>query len=178
MRTGLKKGATGLQTVYDVFGVCPLGFGIVDPTAGGALVTAYLSGKDLKSLLEFFLADDPTLPGQYFPRVSGMRVRYDTSRPKYDQVTEIQRGDLESGYRKIDLASKDTPLYSVSCNIYIGKFAAAIPRLTGAKLALVPKNRAGAPLKSRAEALDDPRTSTGPYVLPPRWRSAAQRDVR
>src|SRR5262249_39818499 len=99
VRTGLKKGATGLQTVYDVFGVCPLGFGIVDPTAGGALVTAYLSGKDLKSLLEFFLADDPTLPGQYFPRVSGMRVRYDTSRPKYDQVTEIQRGDLESGYR-------------------------------------------------------------------------------
>ena len=105
LRTGLTKGATGIQTVYDVFGIAPLGFGIVDPTAGGALVTGYFSGKDLKSLMEFFLVDSPTLPGQYFPRVSGLRVYYDKSRPPYDQVTEIQLGDLESGYRGIDLTS-------------------------------------------------------------------------
>ena len=55
----------------------------------------------------------------------------------------------------------------MSCNIYVGVIVAAIPRLSGGRLDLVPKNRAGAPLQSRVDALDDPRTSTGPYVLPP-----------
>ena len=59
------------------------------------------------------------------------------------------------------------PLYSVSCNIYVGVIVAAVPRLSGGQLELVPKNRTGAPLQSRVEALDDPRASTGPYVLPP-----------
>jgi 5'-nucleotidase len=42
----------------------------------------------------------------------------------------------------------------------------AIPKYTKGKLALVPKNKKGQPLKSRVEALDDPRDST-PDLLPP-----------
>jgi 5'-nucleotidase len=43
----------------------------------------------------------------------------------------------------------------------------AIPKYTKGKLALVPKNKAGQPLKSRVEALDAPRDSNTPYLLPP-----------
>jgi 5'-nucleotidase/UDP-sugar diphosphatase len=39
MRAGLTRGKSGVQTVYDVFAVAPLGAGIVDTTAGSALVT-------------------------------------------------------------------------------------------------------------------------------------------
>ena len=42
----------------------------------------------------------------------------------------------------------------------------AIPKYTKGKLALVAKNKDGQPLKSRVEALDDPRHDT-PYMLPP-----------
>ena len=35
-----RKGKSGVQTVYDVFAVAPLGAGVIDPTAGSALVTA------------------------------------------------------------------------------------------------------------------------------------------
>ena len=42
----------------------------------------------------------------------------------------------------------------------------AIPKYTKGKLALVPKNKEGQPLKSRVEALDDPRSDT-PDLLPP-----------
>jgi 5'-nucleotidase len=42
----------------------------------------------------------------------------------------------------------------------------AIPKYTKGKLALVPKNKEGQPLKSRVDALDDPRGNT-PYLLPP-----------
>jgi 5'-nucleotidase/UDP-sugar diphosphatase len=149
-----------------VFGVAPLGAGVVDSTAGSALVTAWFTGKELKNMLEFLLVDSPAHPGEYFPRTSGMRFRYDPSRPKFDVVTAIELGDLDRGYRAIDITGKDTRLYSLTCSLYIGMTLAAIPKYTKGALALVPKNREGQPLTSRVEALEDPRSST-PDMLPP-----------
>jgi 5'-nucleotidase len=37
MRAGLRRGKSGVQTVYDVFSVAPLGAGVIDSTAGSAL---------------------------------------------------------------------------------------------------------------------------------------------
>jgi 5'-nucleotidase len=166
MRAGFTRGKSGVQTVYDVFAVAPLGAGVVDPTAGSALVTGYFTGQELKHLLEFFLVDNPAHPGEYFPRSSGMRFNYDPSRPKFDVVTAIEMGDLDRGYRTIDITGKDDRLYSLTCPLYLGLIVAAIPKYTKGKLALVPKNKEGQPLKSRVEALDDPREDT-PYLLPP-----------
>jgi 5'-nucleotidase/UDP-sugar diphosphatase len=81
MRSSLIRGKSGVQTVYDVFAVAPLGAGVVDTTAGSTLVTGYFTGQELKNMLEFFLVDNPAHPGEYFPRASGMRFRYDASRP-------------------------------------------------------------------------------------------------
>lgn len=41
MRAGLTRGKSGVQTVYDVYAMAPLGAGVVDTTAGSALVTGY-----------------------------------------------------------------------------------------------------------------------------------------
>ena len=106
MRAGLTRGKSGVQTVCDVFAVAPLRAGVVDPTAGSALVTGYFTGLELKNLLEFLLVDNPTHPGEYFPRSSGMRFRYDPSRPKFDVVTAIELGDLDRGYRAIDICNE------------------------------------------------------------------------
>jgi len=43
----------------------------------------------------------------------------------------------------------------------------AIPKYTKGKLALVPKKKNGTPLKSRVGALEAPRASNTPYLLPP-----------
>jgi 5'-nucleotidase len=166
MRAGFTRGKSGVQTVYDVFAVAPLGAGVVDPTAGSALVTAYFTGQELKHLLEFFLVDSPAHPGEYFPRSSGMRFRYDSSRPKFDVVTAIELGDIDRGYGAIDITGKDERLYSLTCSLYLGLIVVAIPKYTKGKLTLVPKNKEGQPLQSRVEALDDPREDT-PYLLPP-----------
>jgi 5'-nucleotidase len=95
-----------------------------------------------------------------------MRFRYDHSRPKFDVVTAIELGDLDRGYRAIDMGGKDDRQYSLTCPLYLGLIIVAIPKYTKGTLALVPKNRAGQPLKSRVEALEDPRSET-PYLLPP-----------
>ncbi len=166
MRAGLTRGKSGVQTVYDVFAVAPLGAGVVDPTAGSALVTGYFTGLEIKNLLEFLLVDNPAHPGEYFPRASGMRFRYDQSRPKFDVVTAIELGDVDRGYRAIDITGKDERLYSLTCPLMLGLIVMAIPKYTKGKLTLVPKNKEGQPLKSRVEALDDPRSDT-PDLLPP-----------
>ena len=162
----LTRGKSGVQTVYDVFAVAPLGAGVVDTAAGSALVTGYFTGQELKNLLEFLLVDNPAHPGEYFPRTSGMRFRYDPSRPKFDVVTDIELGDLDRGYREIDITGKDQRLYSLTCPLMLGQIIVAIPKYTKGKLALVPKNKQGQPLKSKVEALDDPRSDT-PDLLPP-----------
>jgi len=167
MRSPLTRGKSGVQTVYDVFAVAPLGDGIADTTAGSALVTAYFTGADLKSILEFHLIENPMQPGQFFPRASGMRFTYDKSRPAFDVVTTIEIGDLDRGYRKIDITGKDSTLYSLTCPLYLGLFIVAIPKYTKGKLTLVPKKKDGQPLKSRTEALEVPRGNT-PDLLPPR----------
>lgn len=167
MRAPLARGKSGVQTVYDVFAVAPLGDGIVDTTAGSALVTAWFTGEELKNILEFCLLENPAHPGEYFPRVSGMRFFYDKSRKPFDVVTAIETGDIDQGYRSIEIKGKEQQLYSLTCPLYLALFIVAIPKYTKGKLTVVPKNKAGTPLKSRTEALDLPRGST-PDLLPPK----------
>jgi 5'-nucleotidase/UDP-sugar diphosphatase len=126
----------------------------------------YLTGQELKHILEFLLIDNPVHPGETFPRTSGMRFRYDLSRPRFDVVTAIELGDFDKGYNAIDITGKDARLYSLTCSLYVGKILVAIPTFTKGKLFLVPKNKEGRPLTSKVEALDDPRHGT-PDLLPP-----------
>jgi 5'-nucleotidase len=167
VRAPLLRGKTGVLTVYDVFAVAPLGAGVLDMTAGSTLVTGYFTGRELKNMLEFFLVDNPTHPGEYFPRASGMRFRYDKSRPALDVVTAIELGDLDRGYKAIDIGGSDTRLYSLTCSLYLGVILVAIPKYTKGKLALVARNKAGQPLASKVEALDAPRENSGYLLAPP-----------
>jgi 5'-nucleotidase len=95
-----------------------------------------------------------------------MRFRYDLSRPKFDVVTAIELGDLDRGYKAIDITGKDTRLYSVTMPLMLGVLLVAIPKYTKGKLALVAKNKEGRQLASKVEALDAPRENSG-YLLPP-----------
>ncbi len=166
MRSGLIRGKSGVQTVYDVFAVAPLGAGVVDMTAGSTLMTGYFTGQELKNMLEFFLVDNPAHPGEYFPRTSGMRFRYDPSRPQFDVVTAIEMGDLDRGYRAIDISGKDARLYSLTTPLMLAMILVAIPKYTKGKLPLVAKNKDGQPLASKVEALDDPRGDTPDLLAP------------
>jgi 5'-nucleotidase / UDP-sugar diphosphatase len=145
MHAGFSRGKSGVQTVYDVFSVAPLGAGVVDPTAGSALVTAYFTGRELKHLLEFLLVDNPVHPGEYFPRSSGMRFRYDPSRQKFDVATAIELGDLDRGYHSIDITGTDELLYSLSCPLYFGFIAVAIPKYTKGCWRWCPRTRRVSP---------------------------------
>jgi len=167
VRAPLLRGKSGILTVYDVFAVAPLGAGVLDKTAGSTLVTAYFTGRELKNLLEFFLVDNPTHPGEYFPRTSGLRFRYDKSRPALDVVTAVELGDLDRGYNAIDISGQDPRLYSLTCSLYVGVILVAIPKYTKGKLVVAAKNKEGRQLASRVEALETPRENSGYLLAPP-----------
>jgi len=69
---------------------------------------------------------------------------------------EEDHGDLDRGCRAIDISGKDERLCSLTCPLMIALFLVAIPKYTNGKLTLVPKNRAGQPLKNKVEALENP----------------------
>lgn len=165
MRNGLVRGNTGIQTVYDVFSVAPAGSGVLDTTPGSTLVTGYLTGKELKNVLEFCLASSPARPGDYFPRASGMRFTYNLDRPQFDLVTEVALGDLDRGYTPIDTTGANSQIYGVTCPLFFALMVIAIPKFTDGKLALVAKNKHGRPLQSRVEAIAVPARFT-PDLLP------------
>jgi 5'-nucleotidase/UDP-sugar diphosphatase len=166
MRNGLSRGNTGVQSVYDVFAVAPLGTGVLDTTPGNTLVTGYLTGKEIKNVLEFCLSGSPARPGDYFPRASGLRFTYDPVRPKFDMVTEVALGDLDRGYSAIDMTGGDDQIYGVTCPLFFALMVIAIPKFTGGKLALVSKNKHGQPLQSRIEAIAVPAPVTPDLPLP------------
>jgi 5'-nucleotidase/UDP-sugar diphosphatase len=170
------RGKSGVQTVYDVFSVMPLGAGVVDPTAGSALMTVYLDGQNVKHVLDFFLIEIPGheyLVGELFPRSSGLRFRYDSSRPTFDVVTAIEVGDLEHGYRAIDITGADPRLYSVVVPEFFAKIAVNIPKYSKGKLPLVFKSKTGQPFNDRVETIDYnagagiPFGGATPDLLPP-----------
>jgi 5'-nucleotidase / UDP-sugar diphosphatase len=72
------------------------------------------------------LIGNPNQPGQYFPRVSGMRFHYDLSRPTLDAATQIELGDRAHGYHTIDISEASSGLYGVVCNLYCGLMLVAI----------------------------------------------------
>jgi 5'-nucleotidase len=166
MRNGLSRGNTGVQSVYDVFAVAPLGTGVLDTTPGNTLVTGYLTGKEIKNVLEFCLSGSPARPGDYFPRTSGLRFTYDPARPKFDMVTEVALGDLDRGYSAIDITGGDDQIYGVTCPLFFALMVIAIPKFTGGKLALVSKNKHGQPLQTRIEAIAVPAPVTPDLPLP------------
>ena len=93
VRAGLLKGTSGVQTAYDVFLLAPLGIGVADQSAGGSLVVAYFTGREIKNCLEFFLAGQSKLAGT----VLSARLRHAVSLRLVS--TEIRRGDPDRAWR-------------------------------------------------------------------------------
>jgi 5'-nucleotidase len=138
---------------------------VLDLTPGSTLVTGYLTGKELKNVLEFCLAGSSARPGDYFPRASGLRFTYDPARPQFDLVTEVALGDLDRGYTAIDITGADSQIYGVTSPLFFALMVTAIPKFTDGRLALVAKNKHGQPLQSRVEAIAVPAQVT-PDLLP------------
>jgi 5'-nucleotidase len=153
LRDDLIKGRHGVQSVSDLFRIAPLGIGQFDDEPGYPMIKAYLSAREIKSLLEVLLLAYHLRSDSYYPRVSGLRFSYNPWRVPFDRVSRIEIGDAERGYR--ELALDDTHLYSIAATSYVGSFTWLVPELTKGLLDLVPKDAEGRPLARIEDAIVD-----------------------
>ncbi|SDO78290.1 bifunctional metallophosphatase/5'-nucleotidase [Ectopseudomonas guguanensis] len=159
IRDDLLKGRNGVQDVSDLFRIAPLGIGHFDDEPGYPMIKAYVSAREIKSLLEVLLLAYQLRDSQsYYPRVSGVRFSYNPWRVPFDRVSRIEIGDPVRGYRELDL--NDTRLYSIGATSYVGSFTWLVPDLTKGLLEVIPKDAEGRPLPRIEDAIvdQDPET--------------------
>ncbi|WP_175253041.1 bifunctional UDP-sugar hydrolase/5'-nucleotidase [Pseudomonas sp. BMW13] len=159
IRDDLIKGRHGVQEVSDLFRIAPLGIGQFDDEPGYPMIKAYVSAREIKSLLEvLLLAYQLRDSDSYYPRVSGVRFTYNPWRVPFDRVSRIEIGDPVKGYRDLDL--DDTRLYSIGATSYVGSFTWLVPDLTKGLLDVIPKDAAGRPLPRIEDAIVDQEPNT------------------
>lgn len=159
IRDDLIKGRHGVQDVSDLFRIAPLGIGQFDDEPGYPMIKAYVSAREIKSLLEvLLLAYQLRDSDSYYPRVSGVRFTYNPWRVPFDRVSRIEIGDPVKGYRDLDL--DDTRLYSIGATSYVGSFTWLVPDLTKGLLDVIPKDAAGRPLPRIEDAIVDQEPNT------------------
>ena len=154
IRDNLIMGRHGVQAVSDVFRIAPLGVGELDDAPGYPLIKVYVSGQELKNLLEvLLLAYQMRESKSYYPRVSGLRFSYNPWRVPFDRVSRIELGDPVKGYTPLDL--DDTRLYSIGATSYVGSFTWLVDDLTKGLLSVQPKDAQGQPLAQLKAAIID-----------------------
>jgi 5'-nucleotidase/UDP-sugar diphosphatase len=154
IRDNLIKGRHGVQGVSDLFRIAPLGIGELDDAPGYPLIKVYVSGQELKNVLEvLLLAYQMRDSKSYYPRVSGLRFSYNPWRVPFDRVSRIEIGDPLKGYTALDL--QDSRLYSIGATSYVGSFTWLINDLSKGLLSVQPKDAQGRPLSELKAAIID-----------------------
>jgi 5'-nucleotidase len=141
-RDEILAGTTGIQLPSDLFRVFPLGKGVGDDLPGYSMSKVFVTGRELKNILEVMLLAPRISSGNY-PYWSGIRFRYNTARVPLDQVFEVEVGNDEEGYELIPLTKDESRLYSVVTNAYVLEFFGLIKDITKGILKVVPKHADG-----------------------------------
>ncbi len=145
VRDEIMKGKEGKQLPSDLFQIFPLGISDVDGSMGYSMCKCFVTGRELKNILEAMLIAKST-SSDYFPYWSGVRYKINTLRMPLDRVYEIELGNDKDGFKKIDLNKDPSKLYGLVTNNYVMKFFGVIKSSTMGLLKVVPKLADGTPV--------------------------------
>jgi len=126
----------GLITNSDVFRVLSLGLG-PDGLPGYPLLTAYLSGEEIKQLMEVETTIS-RLKRDAHLQISGAKLTYNPNRTPFDRVLSVNI--IEEGVDRTLLPNR---LYRVAMNYYCAQMVDYITRVSYGLLKMEPKDREG-----------------------------------
>ncbi len=130
----------GAVTVSDVFNAASLGIG-ADGVPGYPLVSVYLTGEDLKTVLEIDASVTPLMSAaQLFS--SGVEYSFNTSRMIFNKVTD-------SALRRADGTTEaivDDQLYHVVTGLYCGQMLGAVEDTSFGLLSVTARDESGQPI--------------------------------
>jgi 5'-nucleotidase/UDP-sugar diphosphatase len=131
----------GIQTASDLFRVMPLGSG-KDNIPGYALSRLYVTGKELKSILEILLVAGKSDPQNYC-YYSGISVRYNPDKGLLKKIIQIQIVNKDGTYTSVDFSKKNNTLYSITADSYMLEFIGIIKKMSFGLINVIPKDISG-----------------------------------
>ena len=149
----IKPGATGKQSLADIFRVIPMGSG-KDDIPGYPLARIYVTGKELKGIMEVLYLAPSSSPDNYI-YFAGLRATFDPEKGLLKKITSIETGDSEKGFTPVDWSKKNKKLYSLTANTYLLEFVGIIKKLSHSLVKVTLKNEKGEPLQSIYDAMID-----------------------
>ncbi len=138
----------GQITPADIFRVAPLGSG-KDSIPGYALAKIYLTGNELKKLMEVVVMAQ--VPGDdSYINYSGIKLEVDKDKMMLHKVRKVWLGDEELNFDK-----SNEKLYSVVASTYLLAFVGEIKKMSKGLVKIVPKDKNGAVISDMTKQVID-----------------------
>lgn len=131
----------GKLTAPDIFRVMSLGSG-KDNVPGYALARMYITGKELKSVLEILQIAYKSSPDDYC-YYSGLSVQYNPEKGLFKKIKKIDIIHKDGSKTNVDFSKKNKKLYSVTANSYMLEFMGIIKKMSFGLVNVVPKDENG-----------------------------------
>jgi 5''-nucleotidase/2'',3''-cyclic phosphodiesterase and related esterases len=143
----------GILTAPDIFRVMSLGSG-EDDVLGYALSRMYVTGKELKNILEILQVAYKSSPDNYC-YYSGIRIEYDPDKGLFKKIKKIDIVHSDGRVVNVDFSKKNKTLYSVTANSYMLEFMGIIKKMSFGLINVSPKDEAGNKIKDMKTAVID-----------------------
>lgn len=143
----------GIQTAPDIFRVMSMGTGN-DNIPGYPLARIYVTGKELKSILEILNVAWKSTPGNYC-YYSGIRVEADPDGRLLKKIKKIDLISNEGSVKNVDFSKKNETLYSIAANSYMLQFIGIIKKMSYGLINVVPKDVSGNRITDMKNAVID-----------------------
>jgi 5'-nucleotidase/UDP-sugar diphosphatase len=147
------KIAPGIEETPDIFKVMSLGSG-KDNVPGYPLSRLYVTGKELKSILEILQVAYKSKPDNYC-YYSGIRVEYNPEKGLLRKIRKIEVLHPDGKTVNVDFSRKNHTLYSVTANSYMLDFFGIIKKMSFGLINVVPKDFEGHKVTDMKNAVID-----------------------
>jgi len=143
----------GELTIQDIFRVMSLGSGS-DSIPGYPLATVYVTGKELKSVIEILLVAYKSSPSN-FCYYAGLEVDFNPDRGLLRKVNTIKIMKDDGSVELVDFAKDNKKLYSITANSYMLEFIGIIKKTTFGLVNVVPHLADGSPISDMKTSIID-----------------------
>jgi 5'-nucleotidase/UDP-sugar diphosphatase len=143
----------GIICAPDIFRVMPLGSGS-DEVPGYALSRLYVTGKELKNVLEVLQIGYKSAPENYC-YYSGIMVEYNPEKGFLKKIKKIEIVKGDGTKVNVDFSGKNKTLYSITADSYMLEFIGIIKKKSFGLINVVPKDADGRKVTDMKAAVID-----------------------
>ena len=172
LKDDIEKGTGGIISVADVYRTLPGGAGSSGMT-GDPLVSFYLTGAEVRRVLEVAASLVPLKGDDFFPQVSGVRFSYNPNRMIMDRVRDVRLVSHDGSEKTMDISPSGRILYRIALSRSNLMFISMLGRNTFGMLAVSPKDRNGVVITDISGLLIDRDTSKKNIQEAPGWLALA-----